>query len=755
MLAGDNPRYPISRREALLRVGAAASCVSASSVSQAQTALSIGRVPVHLRISALSQVTVRLSLLNAPPGGVLKELNDDAALDLASQGRVLLDESRITSSPIIPWGNRRVRVTGVPLTIAIEHGSGELIQSFRIDNDGTVTFKNSLGPVFGLGEGGPQFDRRGQQYSMRNGQFGPLLSTIGARVPIPWVVSADGWAIFFHQPYGVINLTGPAYVFEQPAVAVENLVPLDIFLVASAEPKEVLREYAEITGFPHMPPLWAFGYQQSHRTLSSREEILDEAKKFRQDALPCDTLIYLGTGFCPSGWNTGHGSFAFNEKVFPDPKQMIQELHRENFHVVLHLTKPPEHLHGRVSDTGAAGQEMSDAAFYWAKHLDVFRLGVDGWWPDEGDPLAPEARLARNRLYWEGPIKERPDERPFALHRNGYAGLQRYGWLWSGDVDCTWETLESQIPVGLNTGLSGLPYWGTDTGGFVPTRQLTAELYVRWFQFSTFCPLFRSHGRTWKLRLPWGWNMGELGPLEIDPDRLPDPKELHNEQVEPICRKYLDLRYRLLPYTYSAVRAAHTTGLPLMRSLWVHYPNDPLATSRSDEYLWGDDMLIAPITKPGVTSKQVYLPEGIWYDFWTGEKADGGRTIDRPVDLATIPIYVRGGAVLPLGPVKQYVEQTPDQPIVLRVHPGASGQSMIYADDGTSFAYERGDSMQLLLEWDDASRRLAISLAPGSKKVWPGYNNFQIELPAGGEPKRITIRTISRSQYSFELPVHL
>ena len=139
---------------------------------------------------------------------------------------------------------------------------------------------------------------------------------------------------------------------------------------------------------------------------------------------------------------------------------MIEELHRENFHIVLHLTKPPEHLHGRVSDTGAAGQEMSDAAFYWARHLDVFRLGVDGWWPDEGDPLAPEARVARNRLYWEGPIKERPNERPFALHRNGYEGLQRYGWLWSGDVDCTWETLEAQIPVGLNTGLSGLPLLG-------------------------------------------------------------------------------------------------------------------------------------------------------------------------------------------------------------------------------------------------------------------------------------------------------
>jgi alpha-glucosidase (family GH31 glycosyl hydrolase) len=132
----------------------------------------------------------------------------------------------------------------------------------------------------------------------------------------------------------------------------------------------------QVTGFPHMPPLWALGYQQSHRTLSSSGEVLDEAKKFRQDKLPCDTMIYLGTGFCPSGWNTGHGSFAFNKKIFPDPKQIIQELHNEHFHVALHLTKPPQHLQGRVADAGSTAEDFSDAAHYWATHLDVFRLGV-------------------------------------------------------------------------------------------------------------------------------------------------------------------------------------------------------------------------------------------------------------------------------------------------------------------------------------------------------------------------------------------
>jgi alpha-glucosidase (family GH31 glycosyl hydrolase) len=728
----------ISRRDTILGLGGATVYLSARALGAADSSLTVGGIPVHVILTALSSTILRLSVVPAwSESAALKELDDDSALAQRSQGRLLTKNHSIESSQVLTWGNRQLRVTGSPTTIEIEEENGPLIQSLRLDDQGTVTFKSSRGPVFGLGEGGPQFDRRGHQYTMDNGQFEPLLATIGARLPVPWLISTDGWALFFHEPFGHLDLSGPEYVFSQPPTAVENPVPLDIFFVASHEPTEIIKAYAQITGFPHMPPLWALGYQQSHRTLSGSEEILDEAKKFRQDGLPCDTMIYLGTGFCPSGWNTGHGSFTFNKKVFPDPKQTIQELHNQHFHVVLHLTRPPQHLHGRVTDVGIGAEDFSDAAHYWATHLDVFRVGVDGWWPDEGDPLPAHGRLARNRMYWEGPLKERPERRPFALHRNGYAGMQRYGWLWSGDVDCTWKTLQAQIQVGLNTGLTGLPFWGTDTGGFVPTKQLTGELYVRWFQFSAFCPLFRSHGRNWKLRLPWGWNTGEFGPVEIDASRMPDASELHNSQVEPICKKYLDLRYRLLPYIYSAVREAHESGLPLMRALWLHYPADRKAVGVSDEYLWGSDMLIAPVTEPGATSKQVYLPEGLWYDFWTGEPTKGGSTVVRPVDLTTIPIYVRGGAVLPLGPVKQYVAEKSHEPVTLRVHPGASGRCFIYADEGESFAYEQGDFMHLSLTWNDGSRQLMMELAHGSKRPWPEFNNIQVELPRGGEPKRI------------------
>jgi alpha-glucosidase/alpha-D-xyloside xylohydrolase len=366
---------------------------------------------------------------------------------------------------------------------------------------------------------------------------------------------------------------------------------------------------------------------------------------------------------------------------------------------------------------------------YWPHHKGVFDLGIDGWWPDQGDGLDAPSRLNRIRMYWEGSQLWRPDERPYALHRNGYAGMARYGaFLWSGDVASTWETLKTHVPVAVNTGLSGIPFWGTDIGGFVPQKEFLADLYVRWFQFAAFCPLFRAHGRAWHLRLPWGWNLGEVGPEEITSysgAAVPEPSELHNAQVEPICRKFLELRYRLMPYLYSAVRQTAQTGMPIMRALWLHYPDDPTAVARGDQYLWGRDILVAPVVEKGATSRKVYLPahhglgdggpRGTWFDFWTEDKAEGAREIDRAVDLATMPLYVRAGAIIPMGPVKQYTSEPVDGPLSVTVYPGADGSFELFEDDGTSFEYRRGGWMGIAMTWHDRDRRLSLALMPGSR----------------------------------------
>jgi len=707
----------LSRRRVLRVLGAGATAL-APSHAQAPRAVQLTRV---------SDRTVRLSVLTGNSsiptnGSLIRETSGEPA-----------------NGDVIETRNFRVRVSSSPVAFLIESFDGSAIQKLSVDGaSGAVSFSSGGAPLFGLGEGGPQFDRRGNLDRMRSGQDGYRLHTHGGRVPIPLLVGTAGWAMFFHQPAGSFDLMGLQCKFEPAAQG----LPLDIFFIAARDPAVIMREYAELTGYAEMPPLWALGYQQSHRTLASRDEVLAEARTFREKKLPCDALIYLGTGFCPSGWNTANGSFSWNRDVFPDPEEMIAELHRDHFKIALHAVILSRALHGTVRDGCELARFNEErASCYWDAHRDVFAAGVDGWWPDEGDPLDAASRLTRIRMYWEGAQLDRPDERPYALHRNGCAGMQRYAaFLWSGDVYSTWETLRTHVRIAVNTGLSGIPYWGTDIGGFVPTKELTGELYVRWFQFGAFCPLFRSHGRTWKLRLPWGWNTGDMGPNEIrgyGEAANPDPRELHNAQVEPVCRKYLELRYRLLPYLYSAVRECSTTGLPVMRGFWLHYPDDKVALTRGDEYLWGRDMLVAPVTDKGATGRTLYLPRGLWYDFWTEEQIAGGHEVSRTVDLATMPVYVRAGAILPLGPVKQYSDEKVNAPTTLSVFPGADGEFLLYEDDGRSFRYRKGEWMGVSLMWDDTARVLSVRLADGSRMLPPSPRRFRIRVAPSAESRTV------------------
>jgi alpha-glucosidase/alpha-D-xyloside xylohydrolase len=315
-------------------------------------------------------------------------------------------------------------------------------------------------------------------------------------------------------------------------------------------------------------------------------------------------------------------------------------------------------------------------------------------------------------MYWEGSVQEAPNKRPFALHRNGYAGLQRYGWLWSGDTQSRWETLKAQIMDGISVGLSGIPYWGSDTGGFVPTRELTPELFVRWFQFSSFCPSFRCHGRAWKLRLPWGWNLGRAEPLEITGDlaqNWPPPEDLHRPDVEEICRKFLNLRYQMLPYIYSTAAQTHESGMPMIRAMWLMYPQDKQALLIDDQYFWGDHVLVAPIYEQNAAERNVYLPSGIWWSFWTSERLQGGTDITAKAALDSMPIFLRAGSIIPMGPVKQHSGEKSDAATVLRIYPGANGQFRWYDDAGDGFDYERGEYMSLLCDWNDSSRTLTLS----------------------------------------------
>jgi alpha-glucosidase (family GH31 glycosyl hydrolase) len=749
----------INRRQLLQQAGAAA-LLAPIAAAQTPSGSRIAGHDVEIQIAPVSRYTFRLSIFPLE-NGQLAPIADDGSLVQASWGAPTAKLRGAFKAQVVKAGAVSIHVAPDPLSFSINNAQNQTIQQISIDKEtAVVSFHTGAAPILGLGEGGPQFDRRGQTFDNRSGQGGYQLRTHGGRVPIPFVIGVSGWAMFLHQPFGAFDFTGAESKFtplypttatftpatapgQRPTPPAHAPLPIDLFFTASSDPAVIMAEYARLTGYPELPPLWSFGYQQSHRTLASREEILGEVKSFREHKLPLDAMIYLSTGFCPSGWNHDNGNFTFNEKVFPDPKAMIDQMHADNTKVVLHVAYPTgiSQMSGNVKDACdpqvRAERQMS---CYWDMHRPVFALGVDGWWPDEGDALNTPSRLVRNRMYWEAPQADRPNERPYALHRNAYAGMQRYAsFLWSGDVNSQWETLVAHIPNAVNTCLSGIPYWGTDIGGFVPTREYDGELYVRWFQFGAFNPLFRSHGRIWPLHSPLGWNSGQPSALVMSetPSYHPDPSVFHNAQVEPICRKYLNLRYQLMPYLYSAVHECTLTGMPIVRALWLHYPGDATAVARGDQYLWGRDMLVAPVTEKGAVSRKVYLPKGTWHDFWTNQRQEGGQEITRTVDLETTPLYVRAGAIIPMDPIRQYTGEKTDAATDLKVYPGADGAFLLYDDDGATFNHRKGEWTAIQMTYNDARRTLSLRAAHGSPKRAFTVNGRAIQFD--GRPQEIKL----------------
>lgn len=770
----------LTRRDALKRLGAAGATAAgvaavptvAEAVARHAAGLTIAGRAAEIAVASVSASTVRVTIhpiIDGRPAPVA----ETGALTDAASGTVHVRAREAAPLARVSAGDLVLRFVEEPPTLHVETRDGVPVQRLTMSTtEPGFSFLLSPGPMLGMGEGGPQFDRKGTDDPMINGQGGYHLATHGTRVPIQWLIGtspdASGrgphpWALFVHQPYGRFDLTGTEGRFAlpeprgpgrrpvslvNPEPVVSSALPLDVFVVASRDPATIMREYARITGFAELPARWTFGYQQSHRTLAGPDEVMEVARTFRRKKLPCDALIYLGTGFTPSGWNTRNGEFTWHPVNFPHPKEMLDTLHDEHFKVVLHIVVEGRHLTGTVHDPCTAaplppGRTPDDrwppdrqVSCYWPAHETLMDVGVDGWWPDQGDGFDGPSRLNRHRMYWEGTQEYRPDLRPYALHRNASAGVQRYGgFIWSGDVQSRWETLKTHVPVAINAALSGLPYWGTDIGGFYPTDDYTGELHVRWFQFGAFNPLFRAHGRHWHLRLPWGWDGGDGGPQETNWHA--DPAELHNAAVEPILRQYLELRYRLMPYLYTAARECSETGLPILRAMWLHHSGDADAVARGDQYLWGRDLLVAPVVEKRATSRTLYLPRGTWYDFWTNERIVGGREVTRAVDLATMPLYVRGGAVIPMGPVRQYADEPGGEPLTLVVYPGADGASTVYEDDGVSFDYRRGTFMRIGMSWNDAGRTLTLRLVPGSHTAAPWPRPIDVVLAGSQERHRV------------------
>ncbi|HUX87045.1 MAG TPA: TIM-barrel domain-containing protein, partial [Chloroflexota bacterium] len=537
---------------------------------------------------------------------------------------------------------------------------------------------------------------------------------------------------------------------------------VDFYFLVGNDVRDVMNEVGELLGRPPLPPRWYLGYLQSTRHFESTDELRQLPRDLRAKQIPCDGLIFLSTYGDALGWNRMVGHLEFQPELWNDPAALLAEMTEQHFAVITHeypVLHPEAPGFDEASQKGyllaegypkptvtdqpnavyQAGQRYIDFSnpdarhWWWQEHAPLRELGVAGWWLDggEGPPSTSQLQLGRgealhnsydvlrHQAFAEGEATDRPDLRPVMLCRSGAAGMQRLGAsCWSGDIDNTFATFRAQIPLGLNLGLSGVPYWGTDVGGFFHPVPETGELFARWFQFGAFCPIFRSHGRVWREHLPWS----------------------HGGEVEAICRRYCELRYQLLPYTDALAWQAHTLGLPLMRPLCLNYPDDPRTWDLGDEYLWGDDLLVAPVTREGARTWTVYLPEGAWYDFWTQEcyRGPGGVQVDAPLDR--LPLFVRAGAIVPLGPILQFADERPLDEVTVLIYPGPDSHFELYDDDGRTNAYRQGAFAITRLGCRHEVGQTIVEVADpdGDRSVIPTNRTYTLQIYAD-RPSRVIV----------------
>jgi alpha-glucosidase (family GH31 glycosyl hydrolase) len=616
---------------------------------------------------------------------------------------------------------------------------------------------------YGLGQGGGRLDRLGQGRQLWNSHLG---HGPGSDIAIPLLVSNRGYALFFDNPSDAVLAVGRSdngvridYTAEASTLTWYFLIGPDL--------RGLMREVAELLGRAPLPPRWALGFLQSTRHFDDTAELQRLPRTIREKRIPCDALIYLSTYGEAMGWNRGVGHLEFQPTLWPKPAELLDDV-RSSTSSSSRTSIPcstSSHRSSRrprraaiswrraTSAEPAASPTIAKASvistsrtpprgtWWWAAHRELVRLGVGGWWLDGGEGPPAGAKLAagdgtllhniydrlRHEGFAEGEAAARPDQRVFLLCRSGAAGMQRFGAsTWSGDINNDFPTLEAQIPLGLNTGLSGVPYWGTDVGGFFHPVPETGELYARWFQFGAFTPIFRSHGWVWREHTPWA----------------------HGPEVEAICRLYAELRYRLLPYTYTLAWQAHALGLPLMRPLVLNYPDDPKTWTLDHEYLWGDDLLVAPVTREGATAWPVYLPQGEWFDFWTGERhvGPGGVTLAAP--LERLPLLVRAGAILPLGPIVQHTGERPLDELTLQIYPHGTSRFGLYEDDGRTNAYRRGVYALTPIVCTAQPGRVSIRVEPaaGDRSVVPAGRRYLLRVRAA-RPRAVMVEGSGELQH--------
>jgi len=536
---------------------------------------------------------------------------------------------------------------------------------------------------------------------------------------------------------------------------------IDYVVIAGPSADEVMRGYRDLLGAVPIMPRWAYGFIQCRERYNSQAEILENAREFRKRRLPVDVIVQDWQYWGKYGWS----AMRFDETDYPDPAAMVKDLHALDMRFMLsvwaaigrdsELGKQVAGLGYYIEDTNWVDMFNPEAAQFYARNQSrrLSTLGIDAWWQDatepENDDLAgremfggPGERvrltypLQVSRTVYNGQRSFDPGKRVMILTRSAFLGQQRYASAtWSGDIGSDWDTLSRQVPAGLNMAAAGFPYWTVDAGGFFRpgkgqyTDPAYHECFLRWLQYATFLPLQRVHGYQTDTEL---WRFGET--------------------VERVGRQYLELRYRLMPYLYSMGADCWRTGAPLMRPLVFDFPNDAKALDQTHSYMFGRALHVAPVLKGGVDRWPVYLPStpGGWYDYWTGERRQGGQVHDVPAPLDRIPVHVRAGSIVVHGPVTQSTAESIRDRIVLHVYPGADGICEVYEDSGLDYAYEKGDHAIVTCRWNDATRTLTLRRTAGKPVASYASNRFAIVVHGpGGDVMEPVDMTLSAKGASY------
>jgi alpha-glucosidase len=642
---------------------------------------------------------------------------------------------------------------------------------------------------YGLGEKAAHLDKRRDSFVNWNSDTpgytegkDPIYQTIPFYIGLR---QATAYGIFFDNSYRSYFDFGRSS--QQRAWFGAEGGELNYYFFAGPSIKKIVGRYADLTGHLPLPPMWALGNQQSRWGYYPDSMVEEVVRQYRERDLPLD-VIHLDIDYMQA-----YRVFTFDTRRFPDPKTFTDKLGQQGVKLIVIVDpgvkyQPPAKNAAPISsakpeletqdqryyvydqgleknyfqhrrngelfipkvwpgDSVFVDYTLPEARRWWGDlHRAYLDNGVAGIWNDMNEPSDFVDQAGKNqsdvvsydegensthaknrnvfalleaRATYEGLERLRPNLRPYVITRAAYAGIQRYSTMWTGDTNSTWEALALNVPMFTTLGLSGEPFVGSDVGGFIGRGN--GELLVRAYQISFLAPFCRNHK--------------VIDGYDQEPWRF-------GKYYEDIIRKYLKLRYQLLPFLYTTLEEAHRTGVPLFRPLMLNYQDDESTYNLDDEFMIGDDLLVAPIVKPDLTGRLVYLPKGVWYDYWTNKKYSGGTMVRVDAPLETVPMFVRGGAIIPQAQPMNYVGEKPFDPITFAIYPDANGAAAtaLYEDDGLSPAYKQGAFRRTSLTVKRANSGFVVSVRAPDGQYNPRARKFSFVIKAAGlNPKAVTI----------------